>query len=377
VLGFFYLDEGIRVENHIGLDVLNNTDPLRVQFDGRLDISTWAAFANFTYDLSEQLSVKAGGRYSWEGRTLKNNTGLGSAALNTLVLDPLQWNDSKTWTNFSPSLGLEFRPNSDWLVYANWSRGFKSGTAEIGSTRKLSATQPLPFVNPEKVEAFEVGAKFDSSGLKVNVAGFFHRLKDGQFSLTRPIPAPPFFTSTLTNAAESEAYGAEVEVLWRPTPALTINTSVAYLHSTFTRFVAADPLDARLFAPGAVEALLVKNLAGNYTRMSPKWSVNFNPTYDIDLANGGQISLGTNVAYKSKQYHTEFNDERLSQDGYVMWDANLMYKLPGDRFSVNLWVKNITDELVYAGSFSVSTSRAIGGTLMPPRTYGVTFGFQF
>ncbi len=377
VLGFFYLDEGIRVENHIGLDVLTNTDPLRVQFDGRLDISTWAAFANFTYDLSDQLSVKAGGRYSWEGRTLKNNAGLGSAALNTLVIDPLQWNDSKTWNNFSPSLGLEFRPNSDLLVYANWSRGFKSGTAEIGSTRRLSATQPLPFVNPEKVEAFEVGTKFDSPGLKVNLAAFFTRLKDGQFSLTRPIPAPPFFTSTLTNAAESEAYGAEVEVLWRPVPALTINASVAYLHSTFTKFTAADPLDARLFAPGAVEALLVKDLSGNFTRMSPEWSINLNPTYDIDLANGGEVSIGTNVAYKSKQYHTEFNDERLSQDGYVMWDANLMYKLPGGRFSVNLWVKNILDELVYAGSFSVSTSRAIGGTLMPPRTYGVTFGFKF
>ena len=111
--------------------------------------------------------------------------------------------------------------------------------------------------------------------------------------------------------------------------------------------------------------------------MSPEWSINLNPTYDIDLANGGQVSIGTNVAYKSKQYHTEFNDDRLSQDGYVMWDANLMYKLPGGRFSVNLWVKNILDELVYAGSFSVSTSRAIGGTLMPPRTYGVTFGFKF
>ena len=55
--------------------------------------------------------------------------------LNQVVLDPMQWDDSKTWTDFSPSLGAEFRPNDDWLIYANWSRGFKSGTAEIG-TRK-------------------------------------------------------------------------------------------------------------------------------------------------------------------------------------------------------------------------------------------------
>ncbi|OYX91409.1 MAG: hypothetical protein B7Y74_14560, partial [Novosphingobium sp. 35-62-5] len=78
VFGLFYLDEQIEVENHIGLDVLTNTDPFRVQFDGRLDVKTWAAFANLTYDLSDQFSVKAGARYSWEERRLRNQAGLGS-----------------------------------------------------------------------------------------------------------------------------------------------------------------------------------------------------------------------------------------------------------------------------------------------------------
>jgi len=377
VLGLFYLDETIEVENHIGFDVLTNTDPFRVQFDGSLFVETWAAYANVTYDLTDWLSLKAGGRYSWEKRHLRNNTGLGSAALNQLVLDPLQWDDSKTWDDFSPSLGVEVRPNDDWLLYANWSRGFKSGTAEIGSTRRLSPTQPLPFVDPEKVEAFEAGAKYAAGTLNFNVATFFQRLKNGQFSLTRPIPTPPFFTSTLTNAAVSEAYGAEVEMLWQPTDAFTLNAAVAYLHSEFTEFSAADPLYARLVAPGADPAALVQDLSGNATRMSPRWSVNLNPTYEIELANGGTITPGANFAYKSKQYHTEFNDDRLAQDGYIQLDANILYRAPGRDFSVNVWMKNITDELVYAGSFSISTSRAIGGTLMAPRSYGVTVGYAF
>jgi iron complex outermembrane receptor protein len=377
VLGLFYLDETIDVENHIGFDVLRNTDPFRVQFDGSLFVETWAAYANVTYDISDFLSIKAGGRYSWEKRHLRNNTGLGSAALNRLVLDPLQWDHSKSWEDFSPSLGVEFRPNDDWLLYANWSRGFKSGTAEIGSTRRQSATQPLPFVDPEKVEAFEVGTKYATGTLNFNVATFFQRLKNGQFSLTRPIPVPPFFTSTLTNAAVSEAYGAELEMLWQPTPEFTLNAAVAYLHSEFTVFSAADPLDARLFAPGADPNALLQDLSGNATRMSPRWSVNLFPTYELDLANGGTLEFGSNFAYRSKQYHTEFNDERLAQDGYIQLDANVRYVFPNRDLSVNVWAKNITDELVYAGSFSISTSRAIGGTLMPPRSYGVTVGYEF
>jgi iron complex outermembrane receptor protein len=375
VVGLFYLDETIRVENHIGFDVLTNSDPFRVQFDGTLDIETWAAFANFTYDLTDQLAIKAGARYSWEKRHLANQSGVGTAATG-FVLDPLQWDDSKTWNDFSPSLGVEFRPNDDLLVYANWSRGFKSGTAEIGSTRRTSATQPLPFVDPEKVEAFEVGAKIDSGTIRFNAAGFFQRLKNGQFSLTRPIAAPPFFVSLLTNAAQSEAYGAEFELLWQPVPEFNLNASLGYLHSEFTEFFSKDPLNPALFGPGGA-AVPDSDLSGNATRMSPKWSINVNPSYDIVLGNGGTITLASNFAYRSKQYHTEFNDERLSQDGYIMLDANVMYTSPSGAWSVNAWAKNITDELVWAGSFSVSTSRTIGGTLMPPRSYGVTFGFRF
>ena len=383
VLGAFFLDENIRVENHIGYDVFNGTDPYRVQFDGQLFVKTWAAFANMTYDLSDQLSIKGGARYSWERRHLKNNTGIGDAAtgfmLDSVRLGIPMWDVSKDWSNFSPSLGLEYRPNDDLLIYGNWSRGFKSGTAEIGSTRHTSTTQPLPFVDPEKVEAFEVGTKYATPQLKVNLAAFFHRLKNGQFSLTRPIPSPPFFTSTLTNAAQSEAYGAELELSWRPesAPGLTLNASAAYLHSQFTSFFAADPLDARLFAPGAVLSTLLKDLSGNATRMSPRWSLNLNPTYEYRMDNGGSLTFGTNIAYRSKQYHTEFNDERMAQGQYAMVDMNLLYEHPDDHFSLNLWVKNLTDAVVWAGSFAVSTSRTIGGTLMPPRTYGVTAGYKF
>lgn len=375
VFGLFYLDEQINVENHIGFDVLTNTDPFRVQFDGQLDVKTWAAFANLTYSLSEQFAIKAGARYSWEKRRLRNNSGVGTAATG-FVLDPLQWDVSKSWDDFSPSLGVEFRPSDQMLIYGNWSRGFKSGTAEIGSTRRLSPTQAEPFVDPEKVEAFEVGAKYDGDTININLATFFQRLKNGHFSLTRPIPTPPFFVSELKNAAQSEAYGVELELLWRITPAFRLQGSAAYLHSEFTNFFSRDPLNPALFGPGGA-AVPDSDLSGNKTRMSPKWSLNLNPTYEVVLGNGGSLTFGGNFAYRSKQYHTEFNDDRLAQDGYVMLDANILYEAPDGKFTTNLWVKNITDEFVYAGSFSISTSRAIGGTLMPPRTYGVTLGYKF
>ena len=93
----------------------------------------------------------------------------------------------------------------------------------------------------------------------------------------------------------------------------------------FTNFFSKDPLDPALFGPGGA-SVPDQDLSGNATRMSPDWSLNLFPTYDIDLANGGTITLASNFAYRSKQYHTEFNDERLSQGDYVMLDANILYR---------------------------------------------------
>jgi iron complex outermembrane receptor protein len=87
--------------------------------------------------------------------------------------------------------------------------------------------------------------------------------------------------------------------------------------------------------------------------------------------------LAANAIYKSKQYHTEFNDERLASDAYTMMDANILYTSPSKRFTVNLWSKNLTDEFVWAGSYAVASTRTIGGTLLPPLSYGVTVGLKF
>jgi hypothetical protein len=57
--------------------------------------------------------------------------------------------------------------------------------------------------------------------------------------------------------------------------------------------------------------------------------------------------------------------------------GTLCYKSADERWSVSLWGKNLTDELVEAGAFVVSLSRTIGRTYLPRRTYGLTFDYTF
>jgi iron complex outermembrane receptor protein len=89
------------------------------------------------------------------------------------------------------------------------------------------------------------------------------------------------------------------------------------------------------------------------------------------------ITFAGDVSYKSKQYHTEFNDEAMSQPAYVFANANIRYTAPGGHVTVEAFIQNMFNKLERAGSFSLSSSREIGVTYLPPRTFGGTVGYRF
>lgn len=374
----YYLKEHIRIENHLGFNPVPDfsSDPadVRAIFDGTMDVETWAVFGNATYDITEQFSLKAGARYSWEERKVISyqSTATPPATAPSPSTLGYPWIREKDWSNFSPQLGVEYRPRDGLMTYFTWAKGFKSGTAVIGEAGK-------EFVDPEKVESFELGLKSSllDNRLQFNLAAFYHEVEDAQFQFTFPLASAPNFTTEMRNAAQVEGKGIELETSWRLTPAFTLDTAIAWLDSKFTSFLAPNPLNPAGYTSTSPANAILEDLSGNRTRMSPEWSASIHPSYDLDLDNGGTLTLSANAMYKGKQYHTEFNDDRLASDAYTVVDANILYAAPDERYTLNLWAKNLTDEFVWAGSYAVATTRTIGGTLLPPRTYGVTAGMKF
>jgi iron complex outermembrane receptor protein len=377
LLAGYYLKEYIRIENHLGF----NPNPhfssapadARAIFDGAMNVMTWAVFANATYDFTDRFSLKGGARYSYEERDVASYQATATPPQAAPVPSALGYpfRRARDWSNFSPQLGVEFRPSEGLMSYLTFAKGFKSGTSVIGEAGK-------EFVNPEKVDSIELGFKsvLLDNRLQLNIATFYHEVEDAQYQFTFPQAAPPNFTTEMRNAAQIEAKGAELEISWRPTDGFNLDTSIAWLDSTFTEFLAPNPLNAAGYSAAPGQAPL-EDLSGNTTRMSPEWSASLNPSYEFSLGNGGTLAVAANAVYKGEQFHTEFNDLRLSSEEYTIVDANIMFTAPGGRYSVNLWGKNLTDEFVWAGSYAVASTRTIGGTLLPPRTYGLTMNVNF
>lgn len=366
----YYLTESIDSLVLIGRDPERSPERSRVIVPATLDVDAWAVFTNFTYDFNRFFSVKAGARYSAEERSEKNNFAVASPVSPAAIPDP-PGSASREYSNFSPELGVELRPVDDVMLYLTYSEGFKSGTANLG--------ERVPnLVDPETIENFEAGMKSRllNDELALNIAAFKYKVEDAQYDRTYAIVAPPFYAARLENAATTDGRGVELETSWLATDRFRVSLNGTYYHIRFDKFLSQNPINPALFGPGGL-TLPLEDLSGNRPRNTPDWSAELSATYEWPLTNGGTLALTGAAASRDKQYYTEFNDEITSQDSYTLYDANLLYTAPGEKFTMNLWGKNLSDEMVVAGVYVISTTRTITGTYLPPRTYGVTVGYKF
>src|SRR3546814_921577 len=196
------------------------------------------------------------------------------------------------------------------LLYASWSKGFKSGTYNLGTLGNP--------VNPEKVSAFEGGIKstlFDRR-LRLNVAGFYYDYTDLQVGKVES-------TSTvLENAATATIYGAEVEIQARPVERVQLDANAAWLHARFDSYESRDL--ARPFGDGTtlINGNPGFNLAGNTLSQSPNFTFFAGAQYTLPTT-AGDFPLRGEVSYRSRSYLTAFNVDEVSQPSFAKFNAFL------------------------------------------------------
>lgn len=129
---------------------------------------SYAGFGDLTWNATSQLHVTVGARYSSETKDyyFQQLIPAGSAPRT----DDHTW-DSPTYRGV---IRYDFAPDAN--VYASWSNGFKSGV--------YNAYSPLGIpVNPEKIDAIEIGAKARVAGITLTAASAIALLSLG--------PTPP------------------------------------------------------------------------------------------------------------------------------------------------------------------------------------------
>lgn len=332
---------------------------------GTVTTNAYGAFLQGSFDVSDQIKVTAGARYNYEHRA-----GAGFFQFDAIGIN-VPTDKKKGWGAVTPKLLVEYKPSDRTLFYGSVTRGFKSGVINVGSINSV--------INPEFVWSYEAGFKQRMLDRRVLLSGavFYYDYKDLQVGFVNA----QSIVETI-NAASARNFGAELEISGKVTDQLSVNAHASVLNAKFKDFCngyygAGVVRPGISYEPCQSDPLLV-DLSGKRLPNAPKFSAGAGFSYDVALG-ASKLVLDGDMSYQSKVYFTEFNNYDAEQKGYALLNAGVTYHSPGDRYSVGVWVKNITDEYVVANAIVTAATFAFVrvGSLAPPRTYGLTAAVNF
>ena len=330
-----------------------------------------------------------------------NTTVFTGATFNTATFEKVTWR-----------AGLDYQVNDDSLLYASVSTGFSSGG--FNGSQAAAALGRATF-DPQKVTAAEIGSKnrFADNTVQLNLSAFYNRYSGLQEQ--RQVPVGNTTLSIIENSGKARSYGTELEAIWKPAPALTINASLSLLNAKYTKYdqVAAPfgtsilVADATAITPTVVNGVTIApagqrrvfavgyscglvagtggvgqpaaafgcDLKGNRIAHAPEYSGSLSVQYEIDLGDAGVLTPYAQLNFSGAFYGQAINSVLDHQKAYTKLDLRLTWDY-SDAISVQGFVTNVTDEatatrFVYGGGGNLQASYA------PPRLWGVRGAYRF
>jgi iron complex outermembrane receptor protein len=317
--------------------------------------AAYAAFGEGTYNLTDQLSLTAGLRYSHETR---HSYFTATAAP---LVGAVPQTGQHTWHAFTPRFSVLYKLTPHTNVYGTYSKGFTSGAYNS------SAGQTTP-VNPEHVDAFEVGVKSNEiSNLSWSAAAFHYKYTGLQVTTISQNGA--LIIQTESNAAAAKIYGVELTGTWRVSDSFDLTAGGTYLHGRYSKFpgaVVQVPTGA-----GGNNAVAI-DASGKTMIRAPSWSGNLTAHYRLETSPGTLDATGT-VFYSTKVFQ-EFGN-RIVQPKYALVNSTLTWTPTDSRLKFSIWGKNLTNKAVISSVIIAGSYDAVD--YLPPRTFGVRADFSY
>jgi iron complex outermembrane receptor protein len=358
-----------------------------------IDTESYAAFFHTDFKFTDRFTASFGGRYSYERKLFEG----GQADLNGFSYklfgcspderpavfpvfggvpnvdnitcrefigfpeadQPLRYfpagEQKQIFRVFTPKIGAQFHATDDVMVYASWSKGFKSG----GWTTRLS--EPIldgseAEFKPEYNKTTELGIKSQlfNNRMLVNAAVFYSEYSDIQLNVQQG-PSP-----VMQNAGDATIKGVEVEMQAIVGGGFSFNFAGGYIDAEYD-FVNPDTL-----IPAT--ASLPK---------TPEYKFTVGPVYEFGLQNGARMRLRADYTRTAEMFNDSLNTPELRRPASDALAAAVHYLSPSERYEVVLGGTNLTnDRYLTTGSVNLGAGQ-ISGTYNRPREWYLTFRAKF
>ena len=383
--------------------------------DTRLyELDARAIFGELYYDVSDDLRLTLGARYSEEEKKSKQRT----IYVTFSDLPPLDPENnaygfpSYDQEEFTWKVNATYTVDDDMMVYGTVSSSFKSGGVnpisvddDLADPAAGGDPANLGF-KPEFIDAIELGMKttFMDGAAQFNGAFFFYDYKDLQQSKIVSV-------TSLNQNTDAEITGFEGELRWLLTDSLEFTANAGWVDAEIGEYSTVDTADPNTLgtAEGVTSVNGVnfiipyadstgnlvpvdysrcdqpapfpcagyrKSLAGNQIANTPEFNYNLGLIYTSEM-NGMPLVMQTNYYWQDKMFSSNFNGPRTQIDDWSMWNANA--RVMGESWYAELWVRNILDDDNITGAYLASSVQSLftNQFILEPRTYGLTAGMRF
>ena len=348
------------------------------------ELDQWAIFGEVTLNLTENLSITAGGRYYniSNGYLVLNGAlvGMDGGEPNCTIdycYDP-GFPGASDEDGFVPKVNVTYKLD-DKLFYATYSEGFRRGAAN--SARPQSVFGPPGNVFPppagslntyqsDTVTNWEIGTKtaWLDDRLRINVTAY-HMIWD-DIQIQAEDPQAGLFTLGILNFPEAEINGVEAWFSWLATDSLNIEATLGYNDGELSK-------EDTLF-PGTAGARIVPK--GTRLPIVPDWKANLNVTYTFAQWMGGEPYVLGRFTYTGDSVNSlagiessPFSSPVVPQNSWQTLDLQLGFQTP--KWTASFFIDNVTDEeaeLFFNNRFAQQRL-----SVNQPRTFGINVRYTF
>ena len=342
ILGFYYFHEEGNNINLLDFTVS------RFRSGGDYDNTSIAVFAQGTYDITDQLHLTAGMRYTDDEKNFTPDqiifqnyfAGSGHPQLDAPFMQAGQrilplLEKTEAIDEFTPYLNLAYDFSDDLMVYAGYSEGFKSGgfsqrvfppiVAPFTAPPGTADIDLIPSFAPEFVQVYEGGFKYSGADgrLHLNGAAFYTDYTDLQVQVFTSV-AP-----VTKNVGSASLSGLELELQVIPADYWLVEAGLGYVSAeydeidTATTFIAAD----------------------NEFERVPEWSLSGAVSREFTISGDrGMVIPRIDWSYTSDFFNDSFNTPVIATEDYHLVNASLTWRSPSEKYTLILGGRNLGDE---------------------------------
>ncbi len=325
-----------------------------------IENTTWAIFAQGSYQLNEDLELSMGIRYTDDEKDAQHIR----FTPGPVPLAPISLDDD----NISWDVAMSYAMSESGQLYARAASGFRAPTVQDRLEDDPTATT----ADSETIVSFEVGYKALLDNARFNVAAFYYTVDDMQLTAVGGANN----STTLLNADEGVGYGIEFEMDYVITENFVISGGYGYseteVNDSDIRLppcgsglcTVKDPLDANGLAI----------IDGNPFQHAPEWTLNIEFDYTHPLKSGNELYFFSDWKWKGETNDFLYENVEWTTDTQYEGGLRMGYRDLSNNFEIGVFGRNITDEDNVIGGIDFAN---LLGYVNQPRIWGAEASIRF